>query len=185
EDNKGLPYQQKEQEEFDSVRRDREQGETLQDYLLVPSVIMRWMFPVIILLAAYLFVRGHDMPGGGFAAGITMAIGFLLQYLAGGTRWVEDRLRILPVRWIGTGLLIAALTGAGSFVFGYPFLTSYFQYTEIPYIGKMPTASALLFDLGVFSLVVGATVLILIAIAHQTLRIRSRAVRASGDGGHG
>jgi multicomponent K+:H+ antiporter subunit A len=183
EDNAGLPYQQREQDEFDSVRRDREFGETLKDYLLVPSVIMRWMFPVIVLLAAYLFLRGHDLPGGGFAAGVTMAIGFLLQYLAGGTRWVEERLRILPVRWIGFGLLVAAMTGAGSFLFGYPFLTSWFQYTELPLIGRMPTASALLFDLGVFSLVVGAVVLMLIAIAHQSLRSRARGQRAASDGG--
>jgi multicomponent K+:H+ antiporter subunit A len=146
---------------------------------------MRWMFPVIVLLAAYLFLRGHDLPGGGFAAGVAMAIGFLLQYLAGGARWVEERLRILPVRWIASGLLIAAATGLGSFLFGYPFLTSYFQYTAIPFVGKMPTASAMLFDLGVFSLVVGAIVLMLIAIAHQSLRVRSRATRSAGDGGAG
>ncbi|MFN7104892.1 MAG: hydrogen gas-evolving membrane-bound hydrogenase subunit E, partial [Pseudorhizobium sp.] len=84
-DTKEIPYQQREQNAFDDLQRDREVGETLQDYLLVPSVIMRWMFPVIVLLAIYLFLRGHDLPGGGFAAGITMSIGFLLQYLAGGT----------------------------------------------------------------------------------------------------
>ena len=183
EDSALLPYQQREQEEYDSVRDDRVEDETLRDYLLVPSIIMRWMFPVTVLLAAYLFIRGHDLPGGGFAAGITMAIGFLLQYLAGGTRWVEDRLRILPIRWIGAGLILAALTGMGSFLFGYPFLTSYFQYTELPFVGKMPTASALLFDLGVFSLVVGATVLMLIAIAHQSLRIRSRVAKGGTEGG--
>ena len=185
EDSAAAPYQQVEQDEFDSVRRDREIGETLKDYLLVPSILMRWMFPVIVLLAAYLFLRGHDLPGGGFAAGVTMAIGFLLQYVAGGTRWVEERLRILPLRWIGFGLLMAVMTGMGSFIFGYPFLTSYFQYTELPLIGKMPTASALLFDLGVFSLVVGAVVLMLIAIAHQTLRVRPRASRTGGEGGRG
>ena len=74
---------------------------------------MRWLFPVIIVLAVYLFLRGHDLPGGGFAAGIALAIAFILQYMAGGTRWVEDRLRILPVRWIGLGLLLAAVTGVG------------------------------------------------------------------------
>jgi len=184
EDNALLPYQQREQDESDDVQRDREVGETLKDYLLVPSVIMRWMFPVIVLLAAYLFIRGHDLPGGGFAAGVALAIGFLLQYLAGGARWVEERLRILPIRWIAFGLLTAALTGVGSLLFGYPFLTTYFQYTEIPFIGKMPTATALLFDLGVFSLVVGATVLMLVAIAHQSLRVRSRASRHA-DGGQG
>lgn len=179
-DSVGVPEQQRIQNEYDDAAPDREVGETVRDYLFVPSVIMQWMFPVIILLAAYLFLRGHDLPGGGFAAGIMMAIGFLLQYIGGGTRWVEDRLRILPVRWIGFGLLMSAFTGLGAWLFGYPFLTSYFQYTEIPFIGKMPTASALLFDLGVFSLVVGATVLILIALAHQSVRShRVRAVEAA------
>jgi multicomponent K+:H+ antiporter subunit A len=89
---------------------------------------------------------------------------------------VEDRLRILPVVWIGTGLLLAALTGAASLLFGDPFLTSYFQYAELPLIGKVPLASAAVFDLGVFSLVVGATVLMLIALAHQSIR-RLRAAR--------
>ena len=43
---------------------------------------MQWMFPAIIMLSAYLFLRGHDLPGGGFAAGVALAIGFLLQYIA-------------------------------------------------------------------------------------------------------
>src|SRR3546814_1874047 len=100
-----------------------------------------------------------------------MSIAFSLQYLSGGTRWVEDRLRILPVYWIGTGLLLALATGATAWLFGYPFLTSAFQYLELPLIGRVPMASALLFDLGVFILVVGATVLILIALAHQSIQI--------------
>ncbi|KXG84696.1 monovalent cation/H+ antiporter subunit A [Agrobacterium bohemicum] len=166
----GLPEQQLIQNAFDADSPERSKGETVRDYLLVPSVIMQWMFPVIVTFSIFLFIRGHDLPGGGFSAGITMAVAFLLQYLAGGTRWAEDRIRILPLRWMGFGLLMAAATGMGSWAFGYPFLTSYFQYTDIPYIGKMPTATALLFDLGVFSLVVGATVLILIALAHQSLR---------------
>ena len=166
----GVPEQQQMQNAFDAERPDRSKGDTVRDYLYVPSIVMQWMFPVIITFSIFLFMRGHDLPGGGFAAGITMAIAFLLQYLAGGARWAEDRIRILPLRWMGFGLLMATATGIGSWYFGYPFLTSYFQYTEIPYIGKMPTASALLFDLGVFSLVVGSTVLILIALAHQSLR---------------
>jgi multicomponent K+:H+ antiporter subunit A len=174
EDNSERPVQQQEQDAIDEVRRDREVGDTLKDYLLVPSVLMRWMFPVIGLFAAYLLLRGHDLPGGGFAAGVTLAIGFLLQYLAGGARWVEERLRILPVRWIALGLLFAMGTGLGAMLFGYPYLTSWFRYTDLPFVGPVPTASVLLFDLGVFGLVVGATVLILIAIAHQSLRLRAR-----------
>ena len=131
---------------------------------------MEWLFPAMLMFAIYLWIRGHDMPGGGFSAGLTLSLAFLLQYLAGGTRWAEDRIRILPLRWMGAGLLTAALTGIGAWAFGYPFLTSHFQYVELPLVGKMPAATALLFDLGVFSLVVGSTVLIMVALAHQSIR---------------
>ncbi len=165
-----IPEQQRIQNAYDNAKADREDGETARDYLKVASVLMQWMFPCIILLAVYLFLRGHDLPGGGFAAGITMATGLLLLYISGGTRWMEDRLHILPMRWIGFGLLLTVLTGMGSWLFGFPFLTSYFQYMEVPFVGKIPIATALLFDLGVFALVVGATALILIALAHQSIR---------------
>jgi multicomponent K+:H+ antiporter subunit A len=138
------------------------------------------MFPVMMVLAAYLFFRGHDLPGGGFSAGVTMSIAFLLQYLAHDVRWIEDRLTILPIRWMGIGLVIAGLTGMGAFVFGYPFLTAHAQYITLPLIGKVPAATALLFDAGVFALVVGATVLMLIAIAHQSLRVARLRDRDSG-----
>ena len=138
--------------------------------MAIPSVIMQWMFPVAIAMSAYLFLRGHDLPGGGFAAGVAFAIALLLQYLATNVRWIESRITILPVRWIGAGLLFAVGTGAGSLLFGYPFLTAHAQYVTIPLIGQVPAATALLFDLGVFAVVVGATVLIQIAIAHQSLR---------------
>jgi len=174
------PEQQLIQRSFDEAEPDREAGATAAEYLYVPSVIMQWMFPVVIVLAAYLLLRGHDAPGGGFAAGVAMAAGFILQYMAAGTVWVENRLRILPVVWIGAGLLMAALTGTAAILLGDPFLTSYFQYVELPVIGKVPMASAALFDLGVFSLVVGATVLMLIAIAHQSIR-RLRAARTGEE----
>ncbi len=140
------------------------------DFLRIPSLIMTWLFPVVIAIAIYMLLRGHDLPGGGFIAGIIMSLGFILQYMAHGTRWVEERLRVLPVLWIGWGLLLAMLTGLGAMALGAPFLTSAFAYAEIPLIGKIPMATALLFDLGVFALVVGATVLMLIALAHQSIR---------------
>ncbi|SIQ99212.1 multisubunit potassium/proton antiporter, PhaA subunit /multisubunit potassium/proton antiporter, PhaB subunit [Rhizobium sp. RU20A] len=172
------PEQQRIQNAFDSDHPDRDDGESATEYVFIPSVLMRWLFPVIGLFAAWLFFRGHDMPGGGFAAGIAMSIGFILQYMAGGTRWVEERLRIHPLRWAGIGLVLATATGLASWVFGYPFLTTYFQYLDLPYLGKIPAASALIFDLGVFSLVLGATVLILIALAHQSVRAPRAHARA-------
>lgn len=172
-----IPEQQRIQNAFDDAQPGRQKGDTVIEYLLIPSVIMQLMFPVIIVLAAFLFLRGHDQPGGGFAAGLTMAIAFILQYMAGGTRWVETRLRILPVRWMSLGLLAVSFTGVAAWLFQRPFLTTYFAYLDVPLVGKVPAASALMFDLGVFLLVVGATVLIIIALAHQSLR----ATRAGKD----
>ncbi len=78
-----LPEQQVTQNRFDADQPERSPGDMMRDYLLVPSVLMQWLFPVIITMAVYLFMRGHDMPGGGFSAGLTLSIAFLLQYLAG------------------------------------------------------------------------------------------------------
>ncbi|WP_317992471.1 monovalent cation/H+ antiporter subunit A [Bartonella gliris] len=164
------PFQQRVQKAFDMAQSDRNVGDTVLNYLAVPAVIMGWLFPVIIAFAVYLFMRGHDLPGGGFVGGVTLAIGFILQYLARDIRWVETHLRVLPLRWIGFGLLLSIITGMGSWFFGYPFLTSFFRYIHLPLIGKIPMASAFLFDFGVLSLVLGATVLILIALAHQSIR---------------
>ncbi len=169
-DSVDIPEQQSIQNARDDAREDRERGDALADSMMVPALVMRLLFPVIGTLAVYLFMRGHDLPGGGFVAGLVMSVAFILQYMAGGTRWVEARLVILPVRWIGLGLLLALGTGAGAWLFGYPFLTSYFAYVQVPLLGKLPLASAVVFDLGVFTLVVGATVLILIALAHQSIR---------------
>lgn len=143
------------------------------DWLLVPFTLTRLAFPVMALVAAFLLLRGHDLPGGGFSAGMIIAIAVILQYMIGGTAWTEDRLAWLRPRvWIGAGLLLAAGTGLASLGFGRPFLTSYFGYLELPVIGQVPTASALVFDIGVFALVVGATLLMLVALAHQSVRGR-------------
>ena len=166
----GTPEQQLEQNAADERRQDRVHGDTLADYLLVPRVVMEWLFPVFVVFALYLLIRGHDLPGGGFAAGITMAIALVLQYIAAGTLSVEQRIRVRPLSWMGAGLLLALATGLGATIFGKPFLTSWFRYADLPIIGQVPLATALLFDLGVFLLVIGATALVLIAMAHQSIR---------------
>ena len=165
-----LPTQQHRQNAFDDAREGHVRGDTLAHYLLIPRVIIQWLFPVILTFAIYLLMRGHDLPGGGFAGGITASIAILLLYIANGTRAVEASLHIVPVRWISAGLLCAAGTGLAAWMFGYPYLTSHSRYLDIPLIGEVPLATALLFDIGVFAVVVGTTVLILIAIAHQSIR---------------
>ncbi len=147
---------------------------------MVPRTVITWLFPFVVLLALHLFLRGHDLPGGGFAAGITLTIGFMLQYMANGAEWVEARLRIQPILWIGIGLLVSVFAGATSWLFAHPFLTAAFAYWDAPILGKVPLASALIFDLGIMVLVVGASVLMLVALAHQSLR-RTRVAEAERE----
>jgi len=132
------------------------------------------MFAAITVLAIFLLVRGHNLPGGGFVAGLTFAVGLILQYMSGGTRRVEQRLDIRPIRLIGSGLLVATGTGVGAWVFAHPFLTAYVAHFTLPVIGEIHLPTAFIFDLGVFSVVVGATALILIALAHQSIRAHRR-----------
>jgi multicomponent K+:H+ antiporter subunit A len=177
-----VPEQQRAQDSYDQTHPQYLKGTTSRSAMRIPALMMAMLFPIIGMVAAFLLLRGHDLPGGGFVAGVTMAVAFILQYMARGTIWVEARLRILPVRWMGIGLLLAVGVGGGAWVFNRPFLSSSFSYLEIPWVGVVPLASAFLFDLGVFALVVGATVLMLIAIAHQSVRSH-RAPSARGPGG--
>ncbi|TFZ05697.1 monovalent cation/H+ antiporter subunit A [Ramlibacter henchirensis] len=145
--------------------------------LAIPAVIMRWMFPAAGVVAVYLLFRGHNLPGGGFAAGVTMAIGLILQYMAGGTRRTEDRLPIRPLSWMTFGLVLAVGTGAASWLFGHPFLTSHLAHFTLPLLGEVHLPSAFFFDLGVFLLVVGASALLLTSLGHQSTRAHRSAER--------
>lgn len=146
--------------------RDQDAG----GYLLVPAVIARLLLPVALLIAAHFFLRGHNEPGGGFVAGLIVAIALLMQYVVSGTRWVEARTELRPVRWIAAGLLLGAATGLGAVVLGYPFLTSHTAHVMLPLVGEVHLPSATFFDLGVLAVVVGSTLLILTALAHQSIR---------------
>ena len=86
--------------------------------------------------------------------------------------------------WIGMGLLLAAGTGAGAIAFGYPFLTTHTAHLTLPLFGEVHLPSAMLFDTGVFAAVVGATLFILVALGHQSVRARreTRAPAAQAPG---
>jgi multicomponent K+:H+ antiporter subunit A len=154
----------------------RQARDTAVGYLMVPAVLVRLLLPVTGVVAAFFFLRGHNAPGGGFVAGLVMSVGFLLQYIVSGTEWVEERLRLAPRSLMGIGLLLVLGTGAASFVAGYPLLTSHTFQLSAPVVGELHIASAMFFDAGVFCLVLGSTLLILVALAHQSIR----AHRASG-----
>ncbi|MFM2397858.1 MAG: hypothetical protein RL341_15 [Pseudomonadota bacterium] len=143
-------------------------GTPSQRFPLMLALISRLLLPFAVLVTIYLYLRGHNQPGGGFIAGLVLAIALILQFAASGQQWVGQRMGTDFRPWVGWGLLIAGATGIGSWFFGAPFLTSTYDYPVWPIVGAVPLASASLFDLGVFLTVVGATVVALVAIARLT-----------------
>ena len=167
-----LPAQQRAQADDGSsdLLNPRRAVDTAIGYLMVPAVLVRLLLPVSVLVSVYFFMRGHNAPGGGFVAGLVMSVALLLQYIVSGTEWVEEHLRIYPRRWIAIGLLLALATGGGAVVLGYPFMTTHTAHLHLPLLGDMHVPSALFFDMGVFSIVLGSTMLILTALSHQSVR---------------
>ena len=134
------------------------------------SVAARTLLPFALLVSVYIFLRGHNLPGGGFIAGLVTSVALVMQYMAGGLIATSEKFRVNFPKMIGSGVLIAGLTGLGSFIFGSSFLTSSFGYPLIPLVGKVPLASAAAFDLGVFLTVVGATLLTISALSGASRR---------------
>ncbi|WP_230530040.1 monovalent cation/H+ antiporter subunit A [Microvirga roseola] len=140
---------------------------------LMLVVVTRVLLPLVLTVGVYIFLRGHNLPGGGFVAGLVVAIALLMQAIASGYEWAAMRRRINAHTMLALGVLAAGLTGLASFLFARPFLTSTFGYFHLPVIGEFELASAMAFDAGVFLTVVGTVLLSLSQIA----RVGARAER--------
>ncbi len=134
---------------------------------LLLTLLSGLLLPLATAVAVFLLLRGHNLPGGGFIAGLVLALALLVQYLARGSAWVDARLHTGFELWIAAGLLLAGLTGVAAWLFGHPFLTSTTGHPVLPVLGELPLASAMAFDLGVFAVVVGATLLALLSLARR------------------
>jgi multicomponent K+:H+ antiporter subunit A len=125
------------------------------------SVIARPLLPLALLVAVYLFLRGHNAPGGGFIAGLVAGAAIILQYIAGGAAAGRALLPLNSTQLMAFGLLCALAIGTASWAFDAPFLTSTYGYITWPIVGRFELASALVFDLGVFLVVLGTVLSIL------------------------
>jgi multisubunit Na+/H+ antiporter MnhB subunit len=121
------------------------------------SVVLRslasFLTPIIGIFSVYLLLRGHDAPGGGFIAALAASATVILQYMARGSAGVR---KILPIRFeilIGLGLGVALLFGFGGLVFGEAFLQGAIWKWQLPAIGELKVAASLIFDIGVFLVV--------------------------------
>ncbi|MCH4247684.1 MAG: monovalent cation/H+ antiporter subunit A [Acinetobacter populi] len=132
---------------------------------LMLRITMSWVLPLALVISFYIFLRGHNLPGGGFIAGLITAMALIIQYIALGQDEAERLLKAnsgrLYEKWIGIGLFIAGLTGMAAWAWGRPFLTSAHVHVHPPLIGDLHLASAAAFDVGVYITVVGATMLLI------------------------
>lgn len=128
-------------------------------------IATRFLLPIGMLIGVYIYLRGHNLPGGGFVAGLIFAIAYLLQYIASGYGWSEARQRFQYHCVIGAGVLVATATGLGSWLASRPFMTTNYAYISLPPIETFEVATAALFDLGVFLCVLGAVMLALSNLA--------------------
>ncbi len=122
----------------------------LTDPILVTT--SRAAFALIMLFALLLLWRGHNAPGGGFIAGLMTVCALLLHRMATG----EDALRVPPLRLIPLGLALSFLTGLVPYLLGKPFLKTDYGYITTALTAEFEWATAMLFDIGVFLVVVGA-----------------------------
>lgn len=134
------------------------------------KMLMRPLLPLALAVAAYIFLRGHNLPGGGFVAGLVTGVALILQSLAGGFSFAEDRLPKHYPPFLGLGLAFAAGVGLISWFFARPFLTSTHGHFAIPLLGEIELASVIIFDLGVYLVVVATVLLILTELGRLHIR---------------
>lgn len=135
---------------------------------LILSTGVRVTAPVLMLFAVYLFLKGHNAPGGGFIAGLLTSAALVLRFLARGRHSVPDRESpFLTV--IAVGLAIALSTAAGSALLGHAFFTHTFGFIDVPLLGRVEFATASLFDLGVYLVVVGNVVTVISAMTDKVV----------------
>ncbi|MGL4297165.1 MAG: monovalent cation/H+ antiporter subunit A [Aestuariivirga sp.] len=149
-------------------------GEAGDSHPLMMVIATRVMMPITLMVALFIFLRGHNQPGGGFIAGLVVAIALIMQYMASGFDWAAARQKYPYHGIIAAGIFAALLTGLGSLVLGYPFLTSSYGYFKLPFIEKFELATAMAFDAGVFLCVVGAVMLALESLSRLAHRSGER-----------
>lgn len=133
----------------------------------------RWLFRVLMVVSIYVMIRGHNAPGGGFAGGLIASAAFVLRYLAGGIVRVRRSSIANPSRLIGVGLILSALVAIVPLFSGDGALSSAIVEMSVPLVGDLKLVSSTLFDLGVYVLVVGVVLTVLVHLGSDPIRGRS------------
>ena len=137
---------------------------------LIFDTVLDMVTRTALLFSGFLLFAGHNAPGGGFVGGLVAASALVLRYVAGGAPQVDAVARVHESTLLGSGLLVAALTGMWGFVAGGYFLYSDKVEVEVPLLGTLKATSALPFDIGVYLVVVGLGLALLRSLGHASDR---------------
>lgn len=134
---------------------------------LILRTASRYLLPIMLLFSVFLLLRGHQEPGGGFVGGLVASAAVILYAVAHDTRAARRLLRSDPRTLIGTGLLVASASGLLSLLGGNAFLTGLWAYLPLPGAGALDVGTPLLFDAGVYLVVLGTNLTIMLSLAEQ------------------
>ncbi len=132
--------------------------------LLILDTVLDVVIRTALVFALFLLFSGHNAPGGGFIAGLVAGTCLVLQFVASGSDSVTARLPMRAEQFLGAGLLFAVLVGAAGWLWGSGFLESGYYQVDLPLLGLVKASSALVFDIGVFLVVVGLTAALISAV---------------------
>lgn len=134
---------------------------------LILKTATRYMLPLLLLFSVFVMLRGHNEPGGGFVGGLVAAAGFALYMVAYDAESARRILRVNPRTFIGVGLLLAVASGVSSFLFGDSFLTGLWTEVNVGGVEKVALGTPLMFDAGVYLVVMGVTLMIVLSLAEE------------------
>lgn len=134
---------------------------------LILRVATRFMLPLLLLFSVFLLLRGHNEPGGGFSGGLVAASAFVLYGFAYGVPEARRALGVDPRSFIGAGLLAAVGSGLLALAGNRPMLTGLWAEVDVPSFGTLHLGTPLVFDAGVYLVVVGVTLSIILPLAED------------------
>ena len=130
----------------------------------------RYIVPVQLLFSLYLMLRGHNLPGGGFIGGLVAASAFSLYVIAYDANFARHKLRIRPQLLISIGLFLSLSSALLPMFFDKPAMTGLWD-GSIPLhwlgLGALKLGTPLLFDIGVYLVVIGVTLLIIFTLEEE------------------
>ena len=134
---------------------------------VILKTAIRFLLPLLLLASAFLFLRGHNEPGGGFVGGLVASGAIALYAMTHSVTAARRIVRVSPRVLVGSGLLMSLGSGLAPLLFGRPFLTGLWTTIATGGLGELHIGTPLLFDVGVYCVVTGVTLVVVFSLLEE------------------